>query len=125
MNPSRNTTQKIKILEYLKSVHTHPTAEQVFLKVKKDLPALTLATVYRNLNQMTEQGQIVRLELNKEFHFDGDMRSHQHCVCNSCGKIDDLFQEKISQYALQEIKDNRFQPVSVTVMFYGICDTCQ
>ena len=124
-NQTRNTNQKIKILNHLKGVKTHPTAEMVYVEVKKELPALTLATVYRNLNHMAEQGQILKLEINKEFHFDGDLSSHQHCVCNNCGKIVDLFQKNISQYALQEIKDKDFQPTSVTVIFHGLCYDCQ
>ena len=121
---TRNTNQKIKVLEYLKSVKSHPTAEMVYLAVKKDLPAITLATVYRNLNQLAEKGDILRLEINKEYHYDADMEYHQHCVCNKCGKIIDLFQKEISKYCLGKIEIKDFQPTSANIIFHGVCKKC-
>ena len=120
----RNTNQKIKVLSYLKSVQTHPTAETVYLAVKEDLPCITLATVYRNLNQLAEQGEILRLEINKEYHYDADMSYHQHCVCNHCGQIMDLFQKEISKYCLGKIRIKDFQPTSANIIFHGLCKKC-
>ena len=85
----RNTNQRLKILEYLKCVKTHPTAEQVYNDLRKDMPAISLATVYRNLHLLAEQKEVLRLEINNEYHFDGDSCRHQHCVCKKCGKIID------------------------------------
>ncbi len=117
----RMTVQKMKILEHLKSVKTHPTAEMVYNVVKKDIPSITLATVYRNLNCLSEDGKIVKLEINGEFRFDADMGKHQHCVCKKCGKILDVFQKEISEYALKKIKSTDFVPSGVQVIFYGNC----
>lgn len=121
----RMTTQRIKILEFLQGVKTHPTAEDVYKEVKKDLPALTLATVYRNLNQMAENGDILRLEINKEYHYDADTSSHQHCVCKSCWKVFDLFQKELSEFALQRLNFRGFTPCSVNIIFYGKCGECR
>ena len=121
---TRNTNQKIKVLGYLKSVKTHPTAEMVYLEVRKELPCITLATVYRNLNQLAEQGTILRLEINKEYHYDADMGFHQHCVCNKCGQIIDLFQKEISKYCLGKIEIKDFHPTSANIIFYGVCKKC-
>lgn len=121
---TRNTNQKIKVLKYLKSVKTHPTAEMVYLEVKKELPAITLATVYRNLNQLAEKGEILRLEINKEYRYDADIDYHQHCVCNKCGKIIDLFQKEISKYCLSKIQIKDFYPNSANIIFYGDCKNC-
>ena len=63
----RITTQKIKILEYLWNVNHHPTADEIYSEVKKDLPAISLATVYRNLHSLAEDGDIQKIEVNKEF----------------------------------------------------------
>ncbi len=120
----RNTSQRIKIVEYLKDVKTHPTAEAVYLEVKKELPAITLATVYRNLNLLADNNKILRLEINKEYHFDGDNSNHQHCVCVNCGKIMDVFQPEVSEYVLDKIKTKSFNPKSVTVIINGLCKEC-
>jgi len=124
MLQTRNTDQKLKILLHLRSVKTHPTAESVYEQVKKDIPAISLATVYRNLNTMAAQGKILRLEINKEYHYDADISFHQHCVCNACGRIDDMFQYGISEYALKNFKNKKFKPVSVSVIFRGFCKDC-
>lgn len=125
MKKSRNTIQRSKILEHLRNVKTHPTAKQVHDMVVKDIPNITLATVYRNLNRLAENGEILRLEVNGEYHYDGDIGKHQHCVCTGCGKILDCMQEKISNYAMEKVKVPGFNPRSVTVKFYGLCDDCR
>jgi len=125
IKPRRNTNQRIKILTYLKSVKTHPTAEQVYRVVKKDLPAITLATVYRNLNLLAEQGQILRLEINKEYRYDADKGYHQHCVCKKCSKIVDSFQKEISSSVLKRFQKKGFTPHTVEIIFYGICKECK
>jgi len=122
--PTRNTTQKIAILNYLKSVYTHPTAETVYQVVKKQLPAITLATVYRNLNQMAEQGEISRLEINKKYHYDAEMDEHQHCVCSKCSKIFDVHQDKFANESIKEIKQPGFKISAVEIVFLGVCTSC-
>ncbi|MFA6888962.1 MAG: transcriptional repressor [Candidatus Woesearchaeota archaeon] len=120
---TRNTYQRTKILEYLQSVCTHPTAEQVYTTIKTQIPTITLATVYRNLNILAEQRKILRLEINKEFRYDADISMHQHCICNTCNTIIDLFDKEISLYALKKIKDS-FSAQSVVVIFSGQCKKC-
>ncbi|MDP7244298.1 MAG: transcriptional repressor [Flavobacteriales bacterium] len=125
MPKRRLTIQKIKILEYLKSVKTHPTAETIYDTVKKELPTITLATVYRNLNLLNNEGKIRRLNINNNFNFDADISTHQHCICKKCSKIYDIFQKEISKYALNKIQLDNFEPSSVNVIFYGICKKCK
>ena len=119
------TNQRMKILQHLRSVKTHPSAEMVFKEVSKDLPAITLATVYRNLNLLADQGDILKLEINNEFRYDGDNSYHQHCVCKNCGSITDLFQEEISTYALKKFHSKDFDANSVNVIFNGVCRGCR
>ena len=121
----RISVQRQKILNYLKSVKTHPTAEMVYSGVKNEMPNVSLGTVYRNLNILAEDGEILKLEINNEFHFDGDLCKHQHCVCNQCGKIMDVFQEEISKYALKKINVKGFEAKCVNVIFNGNCKSCR
>ncbi|KKP64295.1 MAG: Transcriptional regulator, Fur family [Candidatus Moranbacteria bacterium GW2011_GWF2_34_56] len=75
----RITNQKQIILNYLEKNKSHPSAEEVFLNVKKILPRISLATVYRNLEQFAQTGKI--LEINGATkRFDGDISDHQHCL---------------------------------------------
>lgn len=120
----RSTVQRLRILDYLKVSEMHPTAEAVHNEVRKEIPTITLATVYRNLNLLAEEGKILKLEINNEFHFDGDTSRHQHCVCRECGMIIDVFQREISDYALKKVKNSSFDPISVQVIFHGLCEKC-
>lgn len=119
----RKTYQRIRIAEYLKSVKTHPTAEIVYKKVSKEIPSITLATVYRNLNLLSEKGEILRFDVDKEYRYDAETNSHQHFICEDCGKVIDVFQKEISDYALKKIK-NGLSPRSVSVIFHGRCNEC-
>lgn len=121
----RNTEQRKKILEYLKSVHNHPSAERVYNAIKKDIPKITLATVYRNLNLLAKQGEILRLEINKEYHYDAFTGKHCHCVCEKCGKITETFDSEISEFALKKFKAKGFKTKSVNIIFKGCCKHCE
>jgi Fe2+ or Zn2+ uptake regulation protein len=124
VSKQRNTIQKIKILNFLRSVKTHPTAETVYKHVKKSLPTITLATVYRNLNQLAKNSAILRLEINKEYHYDADISYHQHFVCKQCGKIIDVFNKKVSEYALKKVNNPNLNIETVQVTYYGTCSKC-
>ncbi|MFH1063626.1 MAG: Fur family transcriptional regulator [Candidatus Woesearchaeota archaeon] len=125
MADKRMTNQRIKILSYLRSVKSHPTAEVIYHAVKKDLPAISLATVYRNLNRLADEGRIIRLEVNGEFRFDGAVCNHQHCVCKGCGQMTDCFHEEISTYAMDNMKSKGFDASCVNIIFYGTCAKCR
>ena len=125
MKTTRMTNQRLKILEYLKSVKTHPTAETVYHAVRKHLPNITLATVYRNLNHLAEQGEIQKFEVNCVSHFDGDVSFHQHCICRKCGMIHDIFEDTITRSTLKKINSKGFEPKSMNIMIYGICRKCR
>ena len=121
MTSTRQTTQRIKIFEHLQNVKTHPTAEMVYKAIRKDLPAISLATVYRNLHLLADEGKILRLKIKNEYHFDGDICNHQHCVCRKCGKITDVFQKEISEYVLKKMKTKDFKPTCVNIIYSGYC----
>ena len=122
---SRMTNQRRKILEYLKRVKTHPTAEMIYKDVSKELPDITLATVYRNLNHLAEQGEIQKFDVNSKSHFDGDMGFHQHCICSSCGHIKDVFGDRINKETLKKARTKGFEPRIVNILIYGICKKCK
>jgi len=118
------TIQKLKILEYLKDVKTHPNAETIYNNIKKDVPTITLATVYRNLHTLAEEGVILKFKIDDEYRFDGQSSTHQHCVCRKCGKIIDNHQDEISRYAENKFSSDRFKPDCVNIIYIGLCSDC-
>ena len=123
MRRSRNTTQRMKILEYVQEAEDHPTAEDVFEVVKKSLPSISLATVYRNLNMLAEQGLIVKLRHDGKWRFDGHEGSHQHAIDTNTGEIFDVHQPELADFAISHAQIKNFEPHSVRMVFYGIKKT--
>lgn len=121
MAKERITSQKKLILDYLKSVKTHPSAETIYNDVKKNLLQISLGTVYRNLELLKEKGEIIEL-LSEKKRFDGDTEEHHHFVCEKCGEIEDIFQ----RFNLtKQAKIKRGKVRSCQIYFKGICQKCQ
>ena len=90
---TRMTRQRAVILEELRKVKTHPTADELYSIVRERLPRISLGTVYRNLDFLADTGEIRRLEAaGTTKRFDGDISWHQHVRCIHCGRIGDVMQ---------------------------------
>jgi Fur family peroxide stress response transcriptional regulator len=121
----RMTKQKRVILEVLKNTKSHPTADWVYDKVKKKIPNISLGTIYRNLNILKNQGEILELCYGKGFsRFDGNATHHYHFTCDYCGKILDVETPPVT-----EMEESIARQFGVTVKrhrleFYGTCPDC-
>ena len=122
MPSERITNQKKIILEYLKSIKTHPSAEMVYLVVRKKLPQISLSTVYRILKNLKEKGEILEISVDGVSHYDGEISPHAHFVCQRCKKIFDVFEKWVilKHKKLKVGKINTYQ-----IYFYGSCKNCQ
>lgn len=123
MNYSR---QRELILKVLKEACTHPTADEIYSALKKDLPNISLATVYRNLNQLVLNGEIKKIEnLETCAHFDHNIHKHHHFICIKCNKIYDIPQE-VSQDIEKKVSSlTGLQVTGHNISFQGICNACQ
>ncbi|NIR50782.1 transcriptional repressor [candidate division KSB1 bacterium] len=121
----RNSKQRTKILEILKSTKDHPTAVRIYEQLRTEFPALSLGNVYRNLNILVEQGQISELRFGSTFdRYDGDIRPHYHFICEGCGSIEDLdiehedvLNKKVEENTNYKVNHHRLE-------FYGQCENC-
>jgi Fur family ferric uptake transcriptional regulator len=87
----RKTEQRTVILEELRLCRNHPGADEVYLRVKRRLPRISLGTVYRNLELMVSQGIVRRLATSAgQKRFDPTTEQHCHFHCKTCGKIEDI-----------------------------------
>lgn len=78
------------ILTAVTELQRHPTAEQVFMEMKKDHPNIALGTVYKHLNALVEEGLLHRItEPGSPDRYDRTER-HDHLICSRCGKITDV-----------------------------------
>lgn len=120
----RNTVQKMKIMEYLMSTKSHPTAEAVYAEVSKEIPTISLSTVYRNLNTMAEDGEILKFEVGNEAHFDADISFHHHVYCKICKDVFDLHDSEIASYITEKANIPNFKVESTNLIFVGKCCSC-
>ncbi|MBI1917493.1 MAG: transcriptional repressor [Planctomycetes bacterium] len=87
----RFTRQRAAVCAYLKSVQTHPTAEQVFAAVRKEIEKISLATVYKALEALVEAGVAARLVSDDgTARYDGRSDAHYHLRCLATGQVRDL-----------------------------------
>lgn len=85
------TKQRQLILEAVRATNSHPTADELFQMIRRKLPTISLATVYRNLNFLSEIGEIRKLAMpGMPDRFDWRMDPHDHMVCDTCGQVMDF-----------------------------------
>lgn len=119
----RYSHQREKILEAVKSVKTHPTADMVYDSLHADNPNLSLGTVYRNLALLALNGDITPIYTgDNKVHYDGDTDPHCHFVCKSCSKIIDIFIQP--QIPTEILNETEFQVEEKKTIFYGRCKSC-
>ncbi|MFP4474709.1 MAG: Fur family transcriptional regulator [Desulfatibacillaceae bacterium] len=122
----RMTRQRKVILEELADVTTHPTADQVYVLVRKRLPHISLATVYRNLEVLSEVGAIKKLDLGgTQRRYDGDTSEHHHVRCIHCQRVDDVPADACVVPDPDSIQVKGFEIIGQRLEFLGICQDCQ
>ncbi len=116
--------QREAILEVLRCTDTHPTANWIYEKVRETIPNISLGTVYRNLSQLAESGEILSLHVADGFeHFDYVTAPHAHLHCKKCGEIIDATLENAPLTKLSE--NLGFTPQNTIYVVYGICKNCK
>jgi len=123
----RNSRQRDLILEELKRVKTHSTAASLYEAVRKQIPNISLGTVYRNLDLLLKMGIIRKLEFGgSEARFDASSDKHYHIYCTECGRIDDVHELPYNSNKIETIKEiNGYQVSGYNMNFIGICSECQ
>ncbi|MGD0110393.1 MAG: transcriptional repressor [Armatimonadota bacterium] len=85
------TRQRRAILEILSRERGHPTGDEVYRLARRRLPRISLGTVYRNLDLLSEQGLIRKIEVSgRQRRFDGRLEPHCHVRCTACGHVEDV-----------------------------------
>lgn len=125
MAQTRMTKQRAIILEALRSVTSHPTADEIYGMVRKKLPRISLGTVYRNLELLTNSGEILRLDrAGVQKRFDGNTMPHQHVRCKVCGRVGDAM-GSVPVPNVSEVSASGFTIHDVEVEFVGVCEQCE
>jgi Fe2+ or Zn2+ uptake regulation protein len=119
------TPQRRTIFEVLEGATHHPSAEQVYEDVRRRLPDVSLATVYKTLKELVQMGEIQELNFHGDrSRFDPRVDSHSHLKCERCGRLADV------DLAFEDLELPRkhrggFEIRRHEVVFYGLCPDCR
>lgn len=122
MSDKRNTQQKELILAALRETPCHPTAGELYERLRTRHPRISRSTVFRVLAAQAEEGTVLRLRLNSEAdRYDGTTVPHCHVCCRQCGRVADLPWEAP---ALPTEAEGFFLE-ECSVVYRGLCPDCR
>ena len=125
MAARKYSRQRELIKNFLLSRKDHPSADIVYMNVRKQHPNISLGTVYRNLTLLAEDGEIRRFNVGDGIdHFDADTSPHYHFVCRQCGSVIDLEMESIDEITDRASASFDGQIEGHVTYFYGTCCSC-
>lgn len=123
MGIERRSRQRDAIIKELKSRCDHPTAMELYKDLRKELPNLSLGTLYRNLSQLEESGMIIKIHDDNNDRFDGNSMPHGHFKCLSCNKVYDVMSGNNNFFNMSD--ENICQIYGYTLLLYGKCKNCE
>lgn len=124
---TRLTSHRVALARLLSISEGHPNASTLYLKLKAQFPTISLATVYKTLSLLKENGEVLEIVLQGDSHFDGNKPySHPHLVCSVCHQIYDADEPLITGLLEKEIEGKySFKIQRHQIVYYGICQDCQ
>lgn len=122
----RNTIQRALVFEAVNQLKCHATADEIYEAIVKEHPNISRATVYRNLKQLAETGEIRKMETpGGADRFDHQCHDHYHVKCEKCGRFFDVDMAYISGLEKSIQNNHGFVFTGYDILFRGICPDCQ
>lgn len=122
--------QRELIINSLKKRKDHPTAEELFLDLKKNMPEIGIATVYRNLQSLYQSGEIIKIKTKDGVdRYDGNIKPHIHFECLKCGKVSDISLEDEQMNKLDNDMKKLANEIGASkekfsIIIIGVCKNC-
>ena len=124
---SNYSKQRECIINIIRNLRTHPTAEEIYMKVKQVDEKISRSTVYRNINILVENGDVTKISMPVgPDRYDYNHETHNHIICEKCGKVYDFYYD-IPKSLKNEIQNQLFGKISLTdsIEINGICYECK
>jgi Fur family ferric uptake transcriptional regulator/Fur family peroxide stress response transcriptional regulator len=121
------TPQRAAVLDVVREAHDHPTARDIYRRVKGRAPGIGFATVYRTLNLLADHGEVLELQLGDDAvaRYDGNTGHHDHLVCTNCGEIVDLSVPLPDAVLSQAARRSGYDIHGYELQFHGRCRDCR
>jgi Fe2+ or Zn2+ uptake regulation protein len=117
--------QRELILETVLQNRIHPTADDVYALIRQKLPNISLGTVYRNLNLLAQNGDILKISVpNGSDRFDGCTQPHFHMICSECKTVLDVELPEWKSLEESIFEQTGFAVSRCELLFYGTCKEC-
>lgn len=122
----RYSKQRELIYDCVRNKLNHPSAEDVYMYLKKDNPRISLGTVYRNLNYLCQENKIRKIasKLDND-HYDAITTNHFHLICQNCHCLEDVDDKTVKDIEMIINSNEDFKVVSFDLNFYGLCKKCK
>ena len=118
------TPQRLEIFREVMKAHDHPSAEDIYKRVKRRIPSISLDTVYRTLTAFESYGLIGRIPIVDKTRFDPNRKLHHHLVCAECKGITDFYWAEFDQLEPPLDISEWGHPETRHVQIRGICSKC-
>lgn len=121
----RITPQRQEMISILKDSKEHMTAEDIYKKLVKQFPSVSIATVYNNLKLFVNLGFVGELQFGEGLSkFEWIDKEHYHIICTNCGKIEDFYYPQLKEVESFAQELSKFKIKHHHLLFYGICKEC-
>jgi Fur family transcriptional regulator, peroxide stress response regulator len=122
----RLTPQRVELVRLIAVSEGHPSASQLYTKIKRQFPTMSHATVYKTLALLKEMNQVLEIDLRDDSHYDGNRpEPHPHLICVRCNQImdGDLSLEPEALRRLEQ--ESGYQILRPQIALYGLCPDCK
>lgn len=124
---TRLTSHRVALARLLSVSEGHPNASTLYKKLRSQFPTISLATIYKTLALLKENGEVLEIVLQEDSHYDGKKPyPHPHLVCTSCHQIYDGDEISATDVLKKEIEEKfGFLIQRHQIVYYGLCRSCQ
>ncbi len=122
----RLTPQRIALVRLIASSDGHPSAGQLYDRIKRQFPTMSHATVYKTLAMLKEMNQVLEIDLRDDSHYDGNRpEPHPHLICSRCNRIVDG-ELAIDPGIIRNLEEaSGYTILHSQIAFYGVCPDCK
>ena len=121
----RATRQLAAVYDALRGDHSHPGADEIYQRVRRALPRISLGTVYRNLQRLVAEGKIRMFLLGERVaRYDPMVAEHDHFICQRCGRVEDVLLERERRVNLAPLVNRGFTVTAHSLAIHGLCQKC-